>query len=266
MYTARDHTFMICAYGNSPDLENCILSVLNQNILGTVLMSTSTPNEYITGLAKKYDLPLVVNSGKGDQVDNLNFAFLQAQTKLVTLCHQDVYYCPEYLEKILTCANKGNQPIIIFTDYFEIRSGKRVDTGKLLKIKQILNFPLRFSALWGSKWVRRRILSLGDPICNPSVTFNKSVLINPPFVDGYQAAPDWDAWERLSLLSGEYIYCPDKLVGNGINENSGTTETIANGIRRKEDYEMFCRFWPPVIAKVLLKIYSTAESSNTIVK
>lgn len=264
MYTASDHTFMICAYGENPDLEKCISSVINQSVLGIVMMSTSTPNEYVKSLARKYSLPLVVNKGRGNQMDNLNFAFSQAKTPLVTLCHQDVIYCPNYLENVLQYANRGRNPIIIFTDYYEIRDGEKVERSKLLMVKRTLNFPFRFSVLWRNKWVRRRILSFGDSICCPSVTYNKSLIIEPPFLDHFQATLDWDAWERLSTWDGDFIYCSKRLVGNGINMRSDTTAAIANGMRRKEDYEMFCRFWPSSVAKIIIKVYSKAEKNNTI--
>ena len=112
-YTKEDHTFMICAYQENPYLENCICSILNQSVLGKVKLSTSTPNEYIKGLAKKYSLSLVYNSGKGDAVDNFNFAYAQADTKLVTLCHQDDYYNSLYLESVLLDVNLKKEPIII---------------------------------------------------------------------------------------------------------------------------------------------------------
>jgi len=207
---------------------------------------------------------LVINTGKGDQVDNLNFAYSQAKTELVTLCHQDVIYCPEYLKNILSYTNKGKQLLILYTDYFEIRDGVQVDSNMLLTVKRTLNFPLRFSVMWSSKWIRRRILSMGNPICCPSVTFNKSKIEGLPFTDRYQGSFDWDAWERISSLEGDFIYCSKRLVGNGISKGSGTTSAIENGIRRKEDFEMFCRFWPPVFAKILVKIYSKSENSNTL--
>ena len=60
-YSEKNHTFIICAYQENPYLENCILSILNQEVLGKVMISTSTPNQYILGLAEKYDIPIVVN-------------------------------------------------------------------------------------------------------------------------------------------------------------------------------------------------------------
>ena len=52
----KNHTFVICAYKESQYLEECIKSVLNQNVKSNVIISTSTPNEYINNLAKKYDI------------------------------------------------------------------------------------------------------------------------------------------------------------------------------------------------------------------
>ena len=31
---------------------------------------------------------------------------------------------------------------------------------------------------------------------------------------------------------------------------------------KKEDYEMFCKFWPSFVAKLLVKFYSNSEKSN----
>ena len=57
-YTAKDHTFAICAYGESRYLENCIESVFAQKIKTNVIIATSTPNDYIKGLAEKYNIQI----------------------------------------------------------------------------------------------------------------------------------------------------------------------------------------------------------------
>lgn len=258
-----DHTFMICAYQENPYLENCILSILRQTILGSVKISTSTPNSYIQGLAQKYNLPLVVNFGTGTMVDNLNFAYSQADTRLVTLCHQDDYYDPLYLERVLATANRGQEPIIIYTDYYEDRCGKRVESNLLLKIKRILNYPLRFKNMWSIRWLRRRLLSLGCPICCPAVTFYKPKIPGFPFTEQYKNNMDWDAWIRLSSVEGDFIYCPDRVMAHRIWESSTTTKTIANGLREREDYEILCSLWPRPLAKVVFAIYRHSQNSNT---
>lgn len=96
-YTAEDHTFAICAYKESRYLEECILSVMRQKIRGNLLITTSTPNEYIQRLAEKYRISLHIKEGKSNIASDWNFAYQQAHTKLVTITHQDDIYCENYL-------------------------------------------------------------------------------------------------------------------------------------------------------------------------
>ena len=42
---SNKHTFAVCAYKESPYLEECIQSVQNQTVQSKVIMTTSTPNE-----------------------------------------------------------------------------------------------------------------------------------------------------------------------------------------------------------------------------
>ena len=58
------HTFVVLAYKESDKLEECIKSVLNQNVKTNVVIATSTPNKYIEKLAKKYKLEIIVNKEK----------------------------------------------------------------------------------------------------------------------------------------------------------------------------------------------------------
>ena len=79
MTKRNDHTFAICAYKESPYLEECILSLKNQTVKSNIIMATSTPNEWIQGLAEKYEIPLYINTGEGGIAQDWNFA-------LHTLC------------------------------------------------------------------------------------------------------------------------------------------------------------------------------------
>ena len=55
-------------------------------------------------------------------------------------------------------------------------------------------------------------------------------------------------------------------MGHRISEESTTTDIINNGIRTKEDYDIYCKFWPKFIAKLLAGIYKNSEKSNVIKK
>ena len=123
-------------------------------------------------------------------------------------------------------------------------------------------FPLRCHKISKLKFVKRWGIRFGNAICCPAVTF---VVKNCPkeiFTSDYQCNVDWFAWEKLSKLKGRFIYEKKVLMGHRISEESTTTDIIKNGIRTKEDYSIYCKFWPRWIAKLLTKAYKNSEKSN----
>lgn len=262
IYTEKNHTFVVCAYKESPYLEDCIQSLLNQTKPSRILISTSTPNAYIQGIADKYRLPVFVNDGKKSIADDWNYGCSKVETELFTIAHQDDIYIKEYLHKILKNLNRAKQPLIAFTDYHELRDTGLCKENTLLKVKRIMLKPLTVHRFWSSKWVRRRVLSIGDAICCPSVTFVKSRLPEKIFIYGYRSDVDWQAWERISRLEGSFVYVSEPLMYHRIHEESETSKILGDHARKQEDYEMFCKFWPKSVAKCLVKLYSFAEQSN----
>ena len=256
------HTFVICAYKESPYLGECIRSLLGQSVKSRVLMVTSTPNDSIRRTAEKYNIPLIINEGEGGIVQDWNFAYKQADTPYVTIAHQDDVYFPEYTEQMLGQMKKERRPLIWFSDYAEIRNGKIVRKNQLLQTKRLMLIPLRVRAFWKSRFIRRRVLSFGCPICCPSVTFARENLPKTVFQVGFRSAEDWQAWERLSKLKGSFIYNKGIFVGHRIHQDSETSHILQDNQRQKEDYTMFCKFWPKWIARILTKAYSESEKSN----
>lgn len=261
-YQPQDHTFVICAYKESRYLEKCIQSLLEQIIKSNIVISTSTPNEFVFKIAEKYKIPVRVNPKANGMASDWNFASMCSDTKLYTLCHQDDYYFKDYLDKVLNYINKVDNFLFLYTDYYEDKNGILQKSNLNMKIKRFMNIPMRFKATWKSKWVRRRILSFGNPICCPSVTFNKIVTKGCVFDNSFKNAADWDAWERMSKLNGAVIYCKDYLMAHRVHEESTTTLNILNNTRKNEDIIMFERFWPAKIARLIAKIFSFSESNN----
>ena len=264
-YKAKDHTFAICAYGESPYLEECIQSVISQSTRTNALIATSTPNTFISDLAEKYAIPLFVNEnaiGKSNIANDWNYAYHCARTELVTITHQDDIYLRDYAGKVLEGFNKAHHPLIAFTDYSELRDGVAVTDNRLLNVKRIMLLPLRLHFLWKSVFVRRRILALGSAICCPSVTFARKRLPAKLFVPGYRSDLDWQAWEAISRYEGSFVYCPEILMSHRIHEDSATTAIIADNDRTREDFEMYCKFWPVWIAKILEHYYRNSEKQN----
>lgn len=256
------HTFAICAYKGSEYLEECIKSLVNQEVSSNIILATSTPNDFIKGLCDKYGIEMYVNTGDSGITQDWNFAYAQADAEYVTIAHQDDVYAKTYTKHLLEHLESVKKPVLFFSDYGELRDGKKVFQNKLLKIKRIMLFPLRFKCLWNSKFVRRRILSLGSPICCPSATFVKENCPEVVFHHGFRADEDWEAWEYLSKCKGAFVYCKKPLVLHRIHEGSETSKILEDNARTEEDYVMFCKFWPKPIAKILTKIYGTSEKSN----
>lgn len=261
-----NHAFAICAYKESLHLEACIQSLINQSVQSIILICTSTPNSFIQGIAEKYKIPYYINNGEGGITQDWNFAYSCArdkfQSKFITIAHQDDIYEPDYVSNIQKWMGNVKKPLIFFCDYYEIRDGRKVKANQLLKIKRLMLLPLRIKLLQNSRWVRRRILSFGSPICCPSVTFAVNNLPKIIFENHFRACEDWEAWEKISKYRGAFVYCPQMLVGHRIHEDSETTAAIGDHVRTREEYEMFRKFWPPVIAGFLGKKYAKGQESN----
>lgn len=256
------HTFAICAYKESPYLEECIKSIMAQKIPSEVIMITSTPNGHIEELCKKYNIPLTVNEGESGIVQDWNFAYKTADTEYVTIAHQDDVYLPDYTMEMFEKIKQTDDTLIGFTDYAELREDVVVTQNQMLKIKRMMLTPLKIAGFQKSIFVRRRVLSFGCPICCPSVMFAKKNLPDTVFEAGYRSDEDWQAWEKLSKYKGTFAYVDKILMYHRIHEESETSIIIGDNARTIEDYEMFCKFWPKPIAKILVKFYSKSQKSN----
>jgi glycosyltransferase involved in cell wall biosynthesis len=258
------HTFVILAYKESEYLDDCIKSVLNQKYKSDVVIATSTPNNFIKKVAKLYKLKIIVNENHINIGGDFDFAIKCANTKLVTIAHQDDIYDYSYSFEMVEAFKNNNDAIILFPNYYEIKNDSKIYDDKNLKIKRFLLKPLlnyKKNNLVNNK---RSALKYGNSICCPSVTFNKEKVIFPVFECDFKCNVDWNAWEKLSKLDGSFIYLNKYLMGHRIHGGSTTTEIIHDNIRTKEDYEIFKRFWPKMIATILTKIYKNSEKNNDI--
>lgn len=257
-----DHTFCICAYKESPYLEECVKSLIGQNRKSHIIMVTSTPNQYIQSIADKYQVPLIINDGEGGITQDWNFGLKQVKTRYATIAHQDDVYLKDYADNICNMMYREKMPLIAFSDYYEIRNGECVHDTKMLKIKRIMLYPLRFKLFWKSKFVRRRILSIGDPICCPAVTFCLDYIPQPIFRHGFRSCEDWEAWEMISKKKGSFLYTSEPLMCHRIHEESATTAIIQDQARAEENFIMYCKFWPKGIARFINHFYNKSEKSN----
>lgn len=263
-YTKADHTFAICAYKTSPYLEECIQSIVKQEVLGSVIVTTYTPNSYIQDLCSKYSLPLYIGETNKDSAkDSFNFAASKIDTPLYTLCHQDDIYMEKYLINALKNLNKAKDPLLYFSDYYELRKEKVIKTNKILKFKRFLLYPFQFPFFQKSKLIRRRVLGLGNPFCNPTWCYVKSKMPNPLFENSnIIMSLDYEFIEILSHEIGSFVYGDSVDLLHRIHKETGTTAAINSGVRTSEELIILNRLWPKSIAKVISKFYSMAQNNN----
>lgn len=263
MFEASDHSFVVCAYQESPYLRECVSSLLAQTAQTHVAISTATPNDLIRAVAEEAGVPLYVNPSEPGIGSDWNFATAQAKTPLVTLAHQDDVYAPTYAERMLRCMNKVSNPLIFFSDYGEIREGELVDNSRILKVKRGLLRPLaRRGGIASTIAEKRKILRFGNSICCPSVTLALPSLPDPPFDTSLKSNLDWLTWEGYSRLEGSFVYDQQILMYHRIHEGSTTTALIHDNTRTDEDLSMLEKFWPKPIARLLCRAYALAQTSN----
>lgn len=255
------HTFVILAYGESPYLESCIKSSIDQTYPSQIIIATTTPNHYINNLAAKYQLK-VINGHHTNIGGDFDFAIHSANTPTVTVAHQDDVYDKSYSEEIIKSYHAHPNSSVIFTDCYEIRNHHKVYTNTNLMVKRLLLTPIRIKSSLKSRFLKRHIIRFGNSICCPAVTFVTKNCPKQIFKSDFKCNVDWHAWETLSRKKGSFTFVNKPLMGHRISEDSTTTDIIKQGIRTKEDYEIFKRFWPAPIAKLLTKLYQKSEKSN----
>lgn len=253
------HTFVVCAYKESTFLEECIESLLKQTVQSNIIIATSTPNQFIQGIAEKYHLSLYSHTDGGIGKD-WNFGLSNVKTQYATIAHQDDIYCPEYLETCMEMFSKNEDTLIAFTDYSELKNGQVISENRNLRIKRLMLSP--FKVFKRSRFVRNRIFSMGSPICCPAVSLNLNLLKDFQFSTELSCNLDWEAWYRIGQNKGVFAYSDRALMYHRIHDGSETSNAIGDNRRKNEDLLMFQKYWPESIARLIYKFYSKSEDSN----
>ncbi|MCK3942342.1 glycosyltransferase family 2 protein [Streptococcus suis] len=253
------HTFIICAYGDSPFLEACIQSLQEQTISSSIQLYTSTPSKHIQQLCKQYAIPMHSSVG-GSIGKDWNNALSFTSTPYVTIAHQDDIYQSSYAEEMLTSFQSNPENLIVFSDYMECKNGQTISRNTNLTVKRILLKGL--SLFPQSKTWRRFILSFGNSICCPAVTYNMDKLRGFQFNEQMRTNLDWYAWYQINQYNGVFSYIPKPLMYHRIHQESETSQTIADNTRTKEDLMMFELFWPKPLARLINSFYIKGQDSN----
>lgn len=250
----KKHTFAICAYKESQFLEQCIKSIVPQRKYSDIIMTTSTPNDWIDSLAKKYEIPLFVRNGKSQIQDDWNFACDNAKTEWVTVAHQDDVYDLMYSRRLLDEINKRPNAIMAFCDYHPIKHGY-IGTDLNSRMKRFFHFPLRFEAMSTSKFWKKYSLAFGNSISCPSVAYHKSLIQGEIFTSDLNFALDWDTFVKFAQYDAPFIYIPEYLFYYRIHSGATSAEYTKENVRQSEELYMFRKFWPEWLIKLGFRLY-----------
>lgn len=260
----KKHSFIVCAYKESPYLEKCIISLLNQTNLvdSDILISTSTPNEYIMGLSAKYNIELMVNPERGDIQSDWNYAYNHCESQYITLVHQDDIYNKDYASHLMKAINQHDDISIFYTGYRALvttEHSEQVQNDINCKLRTFLSLPMSIPLLQKKKGWKKNTLRFGNSICCSSVTYNKALLGNSNiFQSELRYSLDWDTYFRIAELPGRFFFDKTVLTYFRIHLLSTSMLCIDNDTREKEDYMMFYKMWPHCIADFIMHFYKLA--------
>ena len=259
-----DHSFVIPVYLAAPNLAKLVESLRVQaGDPSEILLATSTPSAELQAFARHHALALHINPQRVDIAADWNFALSVAQTQLVTLAHQDDYFAARYVTRLGSALRCHPNGVFAFCDYSEHTPLGARGANINLRIKR----ALRQRAFGRRECIadtrdKVRLLSLGNPICCPSVMFNRSLLADFRFPAGFRTNLDWMAWLELARRPGGFVYVRERLVSKGVHAGSETTATIANRTREREDRAILDALWPRPVAAALASLYRLGYRAN----
>ncbi len=258
----QEHAFVIPAYKDSPYLEECILSLKNQSVSSAIIITTATPSVYLKNIAEKHGLPYFINENSPSISGDWNFALHKANAKYITIAHQDDIYDNEFSAKVLNAIKRNNESLLGFTDYYEMTGDTVTGNSLNLIVKRILLLPFYISQNIRNRFLKKSVLSIGNPICCPSVTINTQLLQGFQFSGRYACALDWQAWLDAAMKEGSFVYINQKLLTHRIHTASETTNQIVNGRRLLEEKEILQRIWGKPVGSFISDIYKLAQKGN----
>lgn len=260
---APRHTYVVPAYGLSPHLDACLASLRAQTTASAVVLSTSTPTDAVHEVARHHGVPVRVHGPNRGIGPDWNAALGSAETPLVTLAHQDDIYLPGHVAAVTTAFVASPSAVMAFTDYRELQGDALRPLNRTLLIKRVQReFGLLGRQAVASSAMKRAMLRFGNSIPCPAVTLNRDVAADFRFREDMRTNMDWDGWLRLAALPGAFLYVRDALLLHRIHAGSETTACISDGLREREDLEMFSRFWPPTVARALTRLYASSYATN----
>ncbi len=252
------HTFVICAYGQSPYLEACIRSLKAQTAATNIICATSTPSPWLEEVLERHKIPLFVRQGEKGIGNDWNFGLDSGQARFVTIAHQDDLYNRHYVEELRRAAARWSDMTVFMSDGILIRDGRLSWGGAVELVKKVLRLPWRVPGLCHLPWVKKAGLIFGNPVMCPSCCYRKDQMPRPLFSTEYDFVLDWECMRRLACGPGRFICVEKPLLYYRIHDEAATKACMEDHRREREERRMFQDIWPGGLAGLLMKLYGQA--------
>lgn len=257
------HSFAVLAYKDSPFIEACIRSLMRQTVKSAVYIATSTPSEFLADVSARYGLPLHVNPRNDGIASDWSYAYTRCATPYLTLAHQDDVYAPSYAAECMAAMQRCPGALLAFTDYVEIKANRIHTVNRLLFVKRLmLTLPFLFGERVPGGWLRSLALTLGNPVCCPSVVYNKQRIGGFRFDPSFSMNLDWEALIRLTRKKGSFVYIKKRLLTRRIHAGAESANALETRARHEEDARIFRYFWPRPMVRLILGLYAGAYRSD----
>lgn len=258
-----EHSFVVLAYKDSPFLEECLNSLMAQTVKSKIIIATSTPSEFIENIANKFQIEVKINLNPNGIAGDWNFALHEAPTNWVTLAHQDDIYHPSFASTTINALKKQPNLSLHFTNANEKSFNNTIKRFTLNTfVKSILLLPFSLQNPIKSSILKKLVLAFGNPICCPTVTYNKTVLKQFRFRENYSYVLDWMAWIDIFKLTTPIAYCKSILLTHRIHDSSATVGELKKGVSKKEELLVLEKFWGKSLTKFIYFFYQIAHLNH----
>lgn len=261
------HAFVVPSYRESVHLRDCLASLRDQQHRSPVVVCTSTPYDGLAQLCEEMGAQLVSHSPNRGIAHDWNMALDSVEAEWVTIAHQDDIYLPGFASRTMRMVERNPEAILVFTGYQEMDERGVRRTGTPLRIKRILiEMAMLGRERVTTRFARTNLLRFGCPIPCPSVTLRKRALPDGfRFDPGFRVNLDWDFWLRLAQeVEGAFACDRIALMHHRIHRGSETTFGIVDGVRSREDRELFGRVWPGPLASIIARAYARSYHYNEV--
>jgi len=189
---------VISSYNSGRFIEQCIESLLSQTYANyEIIIVDCSSDSTMSILARFLDSRIRIYhfENRLTPAEARNYAIDQALGEFIALMDSDDYCSPKRLEDQVSHLLETGADISS-SYFFEVD----VDSGRCRRSKQARRDP-----------DIRALMSIYNPVCNPSVMLKRNILREPPYRVDYAFSEDSEMWCELALRA-RFTCCPKYLL------------------------------------------------------